>query len=77
MPTLYLSQSDAVAENHPDVFCGDEPGSLTESLELDGPVTITYDTVRDIDGEIVLTMDAHGLWKAPNGRLYSDVTIGS
>lgn len=73
--TLHLSQSSAVAENHPDVDHGTEPGSLNEEITVAGPVTITYDSVRDIDGDIILTMTAFGLWLAPSGKLYSDITI--
>ena len=76
---LHLSQSDAMEENHPDLY-----SDASETIDLGQPfeggedyVPIIYNMICDPGGNDIKVYLHHetGLWVAPSGVQYSDVTV--
>jgi len=78
---LYLSQSSAMEENHPALYFDASEtidlGHATEGGEGEDYVPIIYNMICDGRGaDIKVYLDSiTGLWVAPSGVHYSDVTV--
>jgi hypothetical protein len=75
---LHLSQSEAMDENHPDLY-----SDASETIDLgttengENYVPIIYNMICDPGGfDVKVYLDSTtGLWVAPSGVHYSDATI--